>query len=78
MIQLHAAHLEILNNTYELKKNYNLVHFGSTEKSMFWIKSKLFLTEKDKSKLFVNIQSLDLYPKEKIEYILNWLDRILK
>lgn len=78
MIQSHSAHLEILNTTYELKKNYNLVHFGSTEKSMLWIKSKLFLTEKDKSKLFVNIQSLDLYPKEKIDYILNWLDRILK
>ena len=78
MIQLHAAHLEILNNTYELKKNYNLVHFGSTEKSMLWIKSKLFSTEKDSKKLFVNIQSLDLYPKEKIDYILNWLDKILK
>ncbi|MFN3754342.1 stealth family protein [Flavobacterium sp.] len=78
MIQLHAAHLEILNNTCELKKNYKLVHFGSTEKSMLWIKLKLFLTEKDQNKLFLNIQSLDLYPEEKLNYILNWLDKLLQ
>lgn len=74
MIQSHVAHLEVLNKSYQLKKSFNLVHFGSSDKPLFWIKLKLFLNLKNPNKLFLNIQSLDLYPPKKIEYILNWLN----
>ncbi len=78
MVQLHAAHLEVLNNTYELINDYRLAHFGSSEKSFFWIKSKTYFVKKNKSKLFLNIQSLDLYSKEKVSFILNWLDNLYR
>ena len=78
MVQAHAAHLEIINKTYQLKKEYSLVHFGSTEKSLNWIKGKLFIEQKKLKKLFLNIQSLDLYSDKKIKYILNWFDNLYK
>ncbi|HNP32767.1 MAG TPA: stealth family protein [Flavobacterium sp.] len=78
MIQSLGVHLEILNKTFIRKNNFQLVYFGSSDKALWWIKQKLSSAEKDKNKLFLNIQSLDLYPEEKLNYILNWLDKILK
>ena len=78
MIQSHAAHLEALNNSLELKKSVKLIQFGSTAKPLSWIKYKFSSQEKYRSKLFLNIQSLDLYPEKKLNYILNWLDKILE
>lgn len=78
MIQSLGVHLEILNKTFRQAKNYQLVYFGSSDKSLWWIKRKLHSAEKDKKKLFLNIQSLDLYPKEKLNYILNWLNKLLE
>lgn len=78
MIQSLGAHLELLNKTYKQNKNFQLVYFGSSDKPLWWIKLKFFLAEKDTDKIFLNIQSLDLYPQIKLNYILNWLDKILK
>ncbi|MGV3696555.1 stealth family protein [Flavobacterium sp.] len=78
MIQSLGVHLEIQNKTFRLHKNFQLVYFGSSDKALWWIRHKLLSAEKDKGKLFLNIQSLDLYPQEKLNYILNWLDKILK
>lgn len=72
MVQAHAAHLELMQKTCSINSDYSLVNFGSTEKSMFWIKSKLFLSQKIQKKLFLNIQSLDMYSEKKINYIVNW------
>lgn len=78
MVQAHAAHLEVLNKTFELKSNYSLVHFGSTEKSINWMKSKLFLEQKQSKKLFMNIQSLDMYSDKGLIFIKNWFDNLYK
>ena len=78
MIQSLAVHLEILNETFRQNKNFQLVYFGSSDKALWWIKHKLLSAQKDKKKLFLNIQSLDLYPEEKLNYILAWLDKLLK
>lgn len=78
MVQAHAAHLEVLNKTYQLKSNYSLVHFGSTEKSINWMKSKLFIEQKKSKKLFLNIQSLDMYSNKGLIFIKNWFDDLYK
>jgi hypothetical protein len=78
MVQAHAAHLEILNNTYQANSNYSLVHFGSTEKSLNRIKWKLFIGQKKIKKLFLNIQSLDMYSEEKLNYIVKWFTDLYK
>lgn len=78
MIQSLSVHLEILGKTFRQHKNFQLVYFGSSDKALWWIKHKLLSAEKDKEKLFLNIQSLDLYPEEKLNYILNWLDKLLE
>ncbi|MGB0879658.1 MAG: Stealth CR1 domain-containing protein [Polaribacter sp.] len=68
-----ANHLEIKNNTYILKNDYQLVYFQNYKKPFWWIKSKLKKVEKDKNKLFLCMQSLDQCPEEKLRYIKNWL-----
>ena len=78
MLQSHAAHLEVLNQSFVSKKSYKLLHFGSSAKPLEWIKFKLSLQKKYKKNLFMNIQSLDLYPAKKLNYILNWLDKLLE
>lgn len=77
MVQLHAAHLEIMTKTFKQKKSYNLVHFGSSEKPLWWIKFKLNLHKRNPNTLFLNFQSLDLYPDYKLKYIINWLKKLL-
>lgn len=78
MVQAHAAHLEILNNTYRAKNDYSLIHFGSTEKSIIRIKWKLFLEQKKMKKLFMNIQSLDLYSENKMKFLIKWFNELYK
>ncbi|GGD28573.1 stealth family protein [Flavobacterium orientale] len=75
MIQALAAHLEIQNKSYTLKNDFQLVHFGSSDKPLFWLKLKLNSIENNTNKLFLNIQSLDLYPQKKLDYILKWLKK---
>jgi hypothetical protein len=78
MVQAHAAHLELMNSTCETKKDYSLVSFGSTEKSLLWIKNKFFLSQKINKKLFLNIQSLDMYSDRKLQFIKDWFERLYK
>jgi len=78
MVQAHAAHLEILNKTYQINNNYSLIQFGSTEKSLNWIKWKFYTEQQKKKKLFLNIQSLDMYSEEKLNYIVNWFNNLYK
>lgn len=78
MVQAHAAHLEIINNTYRLKSDYSLIHFGSTEKSLNVIKAKLFFEQKKMKKLFLNIQSLDMYSEKGFSFITNWFNNLYK
>jgi hypothetical protein len=75
MVQSHAAHLELLTNTCTCSNDYSLVNFGSTEKSKFWISTRLFFAKRIHKKLFLNIQSMDLYSTEKVKFIAEWLDK---
>lgn len=68
-----ANHLEIQNNTYVLKNDFQLVYFQNYKKPFWWIKTKLNQASKDQNKLFLCMQSLDQCPDEKLKYIKNWL-----
>jgi hypothetical protein len=68
-----ASHLEIKNDTYFLKNDYQLTYFQSYKKPFWWIKNKLKKAEKDNNKLFLCMQSLDQCPEDKLTYIKNWL-----
>ncbi|MCF6167446.1 Stealth CR1 domain-containing protein [Lutibacter sp.] len=77
MIQSLANHLEIKNMTCILKKDYQLLYFGSYKKPLIWYKFNLFLSDKNNNKLFLCLQSLDLCPKYKLDFFLNWLKKLI-
>ncbi|MDB9732768.1 stealth family protein [Polaribacter sp.] len=68
-----ANHLEIKNNTFVLKNNYQLVYFQNYKKPLFWVKFKLNQMAQDENKLFLCMQSLDQCSEEKLVYIKKWL-----
>jgi len=69
-----SEHLEIKNNTYKYNKNRQLTYFRSYKKT-FFVKLKLFWFTKNKSKLFMTFQSLELADDQTLNYIVNWIDR---
>lgn len=75
MIQSLANHLEIKSKSCELKSDYQLGYFQSYRKLLFWYKIKLKYFARDTNKLFLCMQSLDLCPKDKLSFILNWLNK---
>jgi hypothetical protein len=72
VVQSLANHLEIKNNTFVLKGNYQLTYIQNYKKPLWWIKFKLNRMEKDNDKLFLCLQSLDQCPEDKLAYIKNW------
>ena len=68
-----ANHIEIQNNSCELKYNLQLVYFGSYKKPLLWYKLHLNFINSDK--LFLCLQSLDLCPKYKLDFIMDWLHK---
>ena len=76
LTQSIAAYIELKENRNLLLEDYQLAQLQSSNKPVFWIKLKIFLYEKNPKKIFLNIQSLDLYPKNKMKYILDWLDKL--
>ncbi len=68
-----ANHLEIQNDNYILKEDYQLVYFQNYKKPFWWIKNGFKRAERDKNKLFLCLQSLDQCPEDKLTYIKNWL-----
>ncbi|MFG6687183.1 Stealth CR1 domain-containing protein [Mariniflexile sp. HNIBRBA6329] len=72
-----ADHLEIKNNTYHYRRNIKLTYFRSY-KSHLKVKLKLFWFEKNKNKLFLTFQSLEMAKPKTQTYILNWLNKKLK
>ena len=68
-----ANHIEIKNKTCYLKSDLQLMYFRSFKKPLFWYKYKL--NRKDKGKLFLGLQSLDLCPPNILKYILHWLGK---
>ena len=71
-----SEHLEIKNDTYNYRKNTQLTYFRSYKKPTL-VKLKLDRFLKNKSKLFMTFQSLELADQNTIDYILNWIDRRL-
>lgn len=78
LIQSLANHLEIKNKTAILKNDYQLIYFQNYKKPFAWLKYKLNTFTNRKNKLFLNMQSLDQCPKEKLDYVLNWLEKKYK
>ncbi len=71
-----SEHLEIKNNTYHYRNESQLTYFQSY-KTLWLTKLKLNWFEKDKSKLFITFQSLDMANDKILEYILTWLEKQL-
>lgn len=72
-----STHLEIKNNTYSLKKDYQLSYFQSY-RNYLMVGLKLFLFDVSKSKLFMCFQNLELAEGKTLAYILSWIDKRLK
>ena len=70
-----ANHIEIQNKTCILKKDTQLAYFQNYKKPFFWLKYKLRITSKNHNKLFLNMQGLDQCPEQKLNFILNWLEK---
>lgn len=77
-LQSLANHIEIQNKNCILKNDYQLIYFQSYRKSIYSIKRKLNNSLQDKNKLFLCMQSLDLCPESKLEFIKNWLVKTTK
>jgi len=73
-----SNHLEIKNNTYVYDRNSRLTYldFGSY-KFHLTIKLKLFWHQRNKNKLFLCCQSLELASKKNLNYVLNWINKRL-
>ncbi|MDG1685294.1 MAG: Stealth CR1 domain-containing protein [Flavobacteriaceae bacterium] len=75
LIQGIANHLEIKNGNCHVLNNYQMVHFRSYNKPIFWLKFKLNYFCNKKDRLFLNIQDLDLCPSSKQTYLIAWLNK---
>lgn len=71
-----SDHLDINNNTFHHKKSTQLTYFRSY-KNLRHVKLKLFWFLKNKKKLFLTCQSLEMADSEIQKYILNWIDNRL-
>jgi len=76
LIQSIATFATLTENKSLLKKDYQLARIDSQNKPLFWLKIKMNLFEKDAKKIFLNIQSLDLYPAKKLNFVLKWLNNL--
>ena len=74
MIQSLANHLEIQNKTCTVKNKYQLEYFGSYKKPLIWYKFHLFLSDRNKNRLFMCLQSLDLCPQQKLNFFFDWMN----
>lgn len=72
-----SEHLEVKNNTFHYRNNAQLTYFRSYKK--LWLtKFKLNLFIKNKNKLFITFQSLDMANEKTLDYILKWIENKLK
>lgn len=69
-----SEHLEVKNKTYHFKRNTQLTYFRSYKKP-FFVKQKLSRFLKNKNKLFMTFQSLELADDQTLTFILNWIDK---
>lgn len=76
LTQSISAFEEVNYNSAILKNDYQLIQLDSPKKNIFWIKLKLYLGKNNPEKIFLNIQSLDLYSVSKVNYLKKWLDKL--
>ena len=75
MLQTISAHLEYRLDKNVLKSDYQLIRFDSPKKSLIWIKFRLLMCRLNPKIIFMNLNSLNLYSRKKLNYILNWLSK---
>lgn len=78
LIQGIANHIEIKEKTCVMSQNYQLVSLTSFNKPLYWIYFKLNILSRNKNKLFLNIQELNLYKEPSKKFVLNWLENKYK
>ncbi|TJY32862.1 Stealth CR1 domain-containing protein [Pontimicrobium aquaticum] len=71
-----SEHLEIKNNSYHYKNNAQLTYFRSY-KYHFMVVFKLFLFSKNKKKLFMTFQCLEMAEDKTIDYVFTWINKKL-
>lgn len=71
-----SEHLEIKNNTYHYR-NYSQLTYFRSYKNLWLTKLKLKWYEKNRRKLFITFQSLDMADDKILDYILHWLEKRL-
>ncbi len=74
ILQTLANHLEIKHKNAILKNDFQLLFIRSFKKPLFWYKILLGFKSKQKSIIFLCVQSLDNAKKEKINFIISWLN----
>ena len=72
-----SEHLELKNKTAHYTNNTQLTYFRSYKRPRE-VKLKLEKFIKNKSKLFMTFQSLEMADKETLSYILNWIDNRIR
>ena len=75
LMQGVANHLEMKNGSCHILNDYQMVHFRSYNKPNFWLKFKLNYFCNKQNKLFLNLQDLNLCPRSKKIYFIDWLDK---
>tara|TARA_R110002049_G_scaffold121493_1_gene276230 strand:- start:590 stop:1579 length:990 start_codon:yes stop_codon:yes gene_type:complete len=71
-----SEHLEIKKKTFHYRNNAQLTYFRNY-KNLFITKLKLKGFERNKNKIFITFQSLDMADDKSLNYILNWIDKQL-
>jgi hypothetical protein len=66
-----ANHLEISNGSCYLESDLRLIYLRSYKKPLQWLEMKF--KNISSQKLFLGLQSLDRCPKNKLDFLLNWL-----
>lgn len=74
-IQTLINHLEIKNKTCYFKSPNDLLFIQNYSKSFFRLKKKLLIAEKNKK--FLCLQGLDRCPKDKLDFIIQWLNKVM-
>ncbi|WP_435254782.1 Stealth CR1 domain-containing protein [Tenacibaculum sp. A30] len=76
LLQCLINHVEIKNNTCDLKKGFSLIY--THDYSWYKILRKTIITDlKRKKKLFMCLQSLETVSERKLRFLLKWIDKKL-
>ena len=78
VLQALANHLEILNDSFHLKKSHQLIYFKNYKnykKPLLLLKIRLYIAQRNKKSIFLCMQSLSNASNKKMKYLKKILDK---